>query len=166
MKKKNYMLCAFMLMMVSLLSINLQAQDTNGWKKQLERLQQNKKLQEKGYPQLVSYVYQSDIKTAADVKKLKEQLLSDTKNYFPIADEASGSIKLVTLKEIQKMKGKEYVDETVQSLSEFFDNMIQPGMSTVKLTWKLGDKTYESVCVVSDYEVVYDHLVMNMMMVQ
>lgn len=42
------------------------------WKKQLKEIQQNEMLRDKGYPQLVSYALQGEVKTVDEMKRLKK----------------------------------------------------------------------------------------------
>lgn len=151
-----------MIWMTSPLS-EVQARSDDNWKKQLEGIQLNETLKEKGYPQLISYIYLSEVKTADEVKQLKEKLLSHKDNYLPLVHEDNGKVELLTLQEIQKTQGEENVSAAMKSLSEFFDHVIQPGVHTVKLTWKLRSKTYESLCVVSDEGILYDSIITNLM---
>ena len=164
MSKIRFILCIFLLV-VAFPLINLQAQNDSDWKKQLKEIQQNEMLRDKGYPQLVSYAVQGEVKTVDEMKRLKKKLLSQTDNYLPVVNKENECVELLNLKEIQKTRGKENVSATIKSLSEYFDHVIQQGMRTVKLTWKLHSKTYESLCVVSDNGIVYDHIIMNLMIV-
>lgn len=71
MSKIRFILCIFLLV-VAFPLINLQAQNDSDWKKQLKEIQQNEMLRDKGYPQLVSYALQGEVKTVDEMKRLKK----------------------------------------------------------------------------------------------
>ena len=144
MSKIRFILCIFLLV-VAFPLINLQAQNDSDWKKQLKEIQQNEMLRDKGYPQLVSYALQGEVKTVDEMKRLKKKLLSQTDNKLPVVNKENECVELLKLKEIQKIRGKENVSATIKSLSEYFDQVVLKGMRTVKLTWKLQSKTYRSL---------------------
>ena len=117
MSKIRFILCIFLLV-VAFPLINLQAQNDSDWKKQLKEIQQNEMLRDKGYPQLVSYALQGEVKTVDEMKRLKKKLLSQTDNYLPVVNKENECVELLNLKEIQKIRGNENVSATIKSLSE------------------------------------------------
>lgn len=165
MKRKIFVVLT-VLLIVAVSSFGEEVQRDCNWKKQLEEIKQNEILKDKGYPQLVKYIYQDEVKTMDEVKHLKEQLLSYTDNYLPISSKDNNSVKLLNLQEIQQTEGEGAVAASVKSLTEYLDYVIQTGVHTVKLSWEFQAKTYESLCVVSDNGIVYDPIIINLMVVK
>lgn len=165
MKRKIFIVLT-LLLIVAVPSFGEEVQRDCNWKKQLEEIKQNEILKDKGYPQLVKYIYQGEVNTMDEVKHLKEQLLSYTDNYLPVSSKDNNSVKLLNLQEIQQTEGEDAVTASVKSLTEYLDYVIQTGVHTVKLTWEFQAKTYESLCVVSDNGIVYDPIIINLMVVK
>lgn len=165
MKRKIFIVLT-LLLIVAVPSFGEEVQRDCNWKKQLEEIKQNEILKDKGYPQLVKYIYQGEVNTMDEVKHLKEQLLSYTDNYLPVSSKDNNSVKLLNLQEIQQTEGEDAVAASVKSLTEYLNYVIQTGVHTVKLTWEFQAKTYESLCVVSDNGIVYDPIIVNLMVVK
>lgn len=161
--KRMIFIIGALLLIATLPSLGERTQTDYNWKKQLEGIKRNEVLKDKEYPLLVKYAYIEELKTVDDVKQLKEKLLSYTNNYLPVFSKGNSSVRLLTLKEILQTEGENTVAASVKSLTEYLNHVIRIGMHTVKLTWNLNAKTYESLCVVSNNGVVYDHIIMNLM---
>ncbi len=165
MKRKIFIVLT-LLLIVAVPSFGEEVQRDCNWKKQLEEIKKNEILKDKGYPQLVKYTYQDEVKTMDEVEQLKEQLLSYTDNYLPVSSKDNTSVRLLNLEEIQQTEGESTVATSVKSLTEYLNYVIQTGVHTVKLTWEFQAKTYESLCVVSNNGIVYDPVVMNLMIIE
>ena len=71
MKRKIFIVLT-LLLIVAVPSFGEEVQRDCNWKKQLEEIKKNEILKDKGYPQLVKYTYQDEVKTMDEVKQLKE----------------------------------------------------------------------------------------------
>ena len=100
---------------------------------------------------MLKYIYVAEINTDTEIEILKKKLLSKD-NYIPFDD------NYVKMKDIQHV---DIVRHYLNRASQYFDAKFCCGMGQVKLLWKYSNMEFESICVVGDDGIIFDHILMN-----
>lgn len=127
--------------------VTLQAQNPK-WEEQLDAIMVTSNIDSLV---LLKYIYVGEVNTDTEVENMKKILLSK-ENYIPFDGD------YLKMKDI---KYKSLVQHYLNKTSQYFDMKFSCRMEQVKLLWKYGNMKFESICVIGDDSIIFDHILMN-----
>lgn len=153
------------LLLVGISSNKLKAQNDSiptFFREWLTSGQRAQKMKELSLPLLVSYEYISNITTTTEKEQLIDTL-SSPENYYPMNNGTMEHPQYV----IRKRTSIQQNDSIAHSLiSNYLTRKIVLPVKKIKLTWKDHAKTYETLCLVSNKEFIYDSIIDNVLLIE
>lgn len=162
--RKVFLLLVSMLLM-HFFTLEMQAQSDSiptFFREWLTSGQRAQKMKELSLPLLVSYEYISNITTTTEKEQLIDTL-SSPENYYPMNNGTMKHPQYV----IRKRTSIQQNDSIAHSLiSNYLTRKIVLPVKKIKLTWKDHTKTYETLCIVSNKEFIYDSIIANVLLIE
>lgn len=112
--------------------------------------------------QLKEYKNIGVITTEKELDQLKSVILSN-ESYFPYYDTENSNISLLTWSEIECKKQNEKTQYSKSDLETFLNTVLKVGMNKMELTWECNSKTYKTICITSNEDIIYDNVIMNIL---